>query len=77
MNRSESSCVIWRLVSSTVTDRVLSRGKKSRDEVGVLEVGVLVEQSKQEALQSVLQQVHSQKREAVQAVQAVQAGELC
>lgn len=27
-----------------MTDRVLGRGKKSRDEVGVLEVGVLVEQ---------------------------------
>jgi hypothetical protein len=57
--------VIWRLVSSTVTDRVLARGKKSRDKVGVSEVRVLVEQSKQEALQSVLQQAHSQKREVV------------
>lgn len=47
---------------------MLGRGKKSRDEVGVSEVGVLVEQ---ETLQSVLQQVHGQKREAVQ------AGELC
>ena len=36
--------VILRLVSSTVTDRVLARGKKSRDEVGVSEVRVLVEQ---------------------------------
>ena len=71
MNRSESSCVIWRLVSSTGGG---SCARQSRDEVGVSEVGVLVGQSKQEVLQPVLQQAHSQKREAVQ---AVWAGELC
>ena len=54
-----------------MTDGVLGRGKKSRDEIEVSEIGILTAQSKHEALQSVLQQVYSQKREAAQ------AGELC